>query len=580
MALRSHSIGEISSRLIGEAVILCGWVGKRRDLGGIIFIELRDRYGTVQCTFDPEESADAHRVAEEFRPEYVVRVMGTLRQRPQENRNPKVHLGDLEVVAKSAELFTRSLTPPFYIAEESGAEELLRMQYRYLDLRRPSMLKNIITRHQAVLETRNYLHSRGFIEVETPILAKSTPEGARDFLVPSRDHRGSFYALPQSPQIFKQLLMVSGLDKYFQICRCFRDEDLRADRQPEHSQIDIEMSFAEEEDVFELNEGLMKRLWGSLLGIEIETPFPRMRLGEAWRRFGSDKPDVRFGMEIRDMCEPFRETKLSVLRERLDAGDMVAGISVPEVFSRKRLDDLEKEAKELGAKGLLWIVAKGSELSSPIAKHLSPSETSSLQAIVGESGTLIMIADRSEVALEILGQLRVKLGKEHLSDSKEWKFLWVREFPLFEKDKKTGTIQPSHHPFTRPLEPDTHKLQSDPLTVLSHHYDLVLNGTELGSGSLRIHEPDLQREVFKILGYSDERIEDGFGFMLKAFEYGVPPHGGIALGLDRIIMMMVGGSSIRDVIAFPKTTSAQDPMSGAPGQVDDDQLRELGITLL
>jgi aspartyl-tRNA synthetase len=561
----------------GREVELHGWVSRRRDHGSLIFADVRDRWGAVQVVFNPATAAGAHAVAAELRQEYVVRVRGVVRRCPQGSENPNLPTGEVEVHACELEVINPSRTPPWQLESDQEPEEALRLRYRYLDLRRPRMQRILEIRHQVNHLTRDYFHRRDFLEVETPILTKSTPEGARDFLVPSRLHPGSFYALPQSPQQMKQLLMVAGVQRYYQIARCLRDEDLRADRSAEFTQLDLEMSFVEEEDVFELIEGWIGLLWQEILGVELPRPWPRLTGNEALLRYGSDKPDLRHELEIADLGSVLAGTRAQVFRGALDAGGVVRGLAVPggRDLARRELDELAALARSAGGRGLAWLPG------GPLDKFLDPAEVAGIMAATGagEGDLVLLAADRRRRAGKIMGLVRADVARRRgLVRESEWRFAWIYPMNLFEEDDE-GNLTYGHHPFTRPMEEDLALIEERPYDVRAHAYDFVCNGYELGGGSLRIHDRALQERVFRILGLSDETIQGRFGHLLEAFEYGVPPHGGIAPGLDRIVMMLVGTDNIRDVIAFPKTQSMVDLMMDAPGPVDDAQLRELGIQL-
>lgn len=569
---------------------LAGWVARRRDLGGLIFIDLRDRSSIVQVVFNPEVAPEAHERAERLGGEDVVLVSGTVRRRPPGTENPAIPTGTIDVVAEGLDVLSKSKTPPFYIVEDLDADELLRLRYRYLDLRRPDMQRNLMFRHRLTMAVRRFLDSRGFIEVETPMFIKSTPEGARDYVVPSRLNPGKFYALPQSPQLFKQLLMVAGFDRYFQIARCFRDEDLRADRQPEFTQIDIEMSFVDRDDVLAVTEDMMAVAIEGTLGVRVATPFPRLSYAEAMERFGSDKPDTRFGMEIRDIVKAVRGSAFRVFRDAVAGGGKVAAVVAPGCgrFSRREIAELEDMAKGFGAQGLLSIAVARSEddsleFRSQVHKFLSREELEHITALAGAGeGDLILIAaGPGPVVQNVLGRLRLHLGsKLGLIPEKEMRLLWVVDFPLLEFSEEEGRVVAVHHPFTSPLEEDLDLLETRPLAVRANMYDLVMNGVELGSGSIRVHRRDVQERIFRALGLGPEEARDKFGFLLEAFEYGAPPHGGIALGFDRVVALLAGCKTIRDVIAFPKTQRAVCPMTGAPGPISREQLEELHIEVV
>jgi aspartyl-tRNA synthetase len=568
--------GELRATDAGSEVELHGWVGRRRDHGGLIFVDLRDRWGAVQVVFNPTAAPAAHEVASALRAEYVVRVVGTVQRRPEGSENPNLPTGEVEVHACEAEVLNASRPAPWPLEGEEP-EESVRLKYRYLDLRRPRMQHILRVRHRVNHLTHAYFDEHDFLEVETPILTKSTPEGARDFLVPSRLHPGEFYALPQSPQQMKQLLMVAGVQRYYQIARCLRDEDLRADRSAEFTQLDVEMSFNDEEDVFDIIEGWIGRLWKEILDVDLPRPWPRMPMGETLLRYGTDKPDLRFDLEIADLGEALATTQARVFRSALDGGGVVRGLAVPggRDLTRRELDELVTIARGAGGAGLAWLPG------GPLDKFLSPEE---LEAVLratgaGPSDLVLVAADRRRRAEKIMGLIRTEVARRRgLVREGEWRFLWVHPMFLFEEDDD-GNLTYGHHPFTRPMEEDLAFLDERPYDVRAHAYDIVCNGYELASGSLRIHDRALQERVFQILGLSDETIRERFGHLLEAFEYGVPPHGGIAPGLDRIVMLLAGTDNIRDVIAFPKTQSMVDLMMDAPSRVEDAQLRELGIQL-
>lgn len=576
--------GSLGREDVGRKVVLAGWAHKQRDFGELIFIDLRDRSGIIQLVVDEERTDDPALVeaAKSVRQEFVIRAEGEVVERDAERKNPGMATGDVEVVISLLEIVTRSEPLPFTISDETTATEETRLKYRYLDLRRPQLARNLILRDRICQQARRTLQEQGFLEIETPILTASTPEGARDYLVPSRIHPGEFYALPQSPQIFKQLLMVSGLERYYQIAKCFRDEDLRSDRQPEFTQIDIEASFIDEEFVYELIEQLFQDIFG-VIGIELPVPFPRMRWQEAMDRYGSDRPDTRYAMELRDLSEIFSTIEFPPFRGVLDEGGTVRGFAVPNGagYSRKQLDSLVEEAKELGASGLVW-VKPGAEPSSSIKKFLAEPDYSRIREAVGadETALVLIVAGKTLPTLETLGVLRGRLAqREGLIPEDQWNFLWVVDFPLFEFDESDGRYYARHHPFTSPRREDLDSLESDPGSTTARAYDVVLNGLELGGGSIRIHDTEVQKRMFRALGIGEEEAKRRFGFLLDAFRYGAPPHGGIALGLDRMIMLMAGADSIRDVMAFPKTARAQDLMTDAPSPVDEVQLRELAISI-
>lgn len=582
MLKRIHA-GTITDSQINEEVLLKGWVQKRRDLGGLIFIDLRDISGIIQVVFNPDESKDALEVAENIRSEYVVEIRGRVVARSEETVNPNLPTGKVEVVAQSIRVLNKAKTPPFTISDDTDVSEDLRLKYRYIDLRRKPLQEVIILRHKTTQAVRSFLNQEGFFEMETPILTKSTPEGARDYLVPSRIHPGEFYALPQSPQLFKQLIMVSGFEKYYQIARCFRDEDLRADRQPEFTQIDIETSFMSSDDIMDMTERMMQHVWKEVKGVDIELPLPRISYAEAMERFGSDKPDTRFGLELIHVSDIVKNSSFQVFRNAVAEGGKVSLLNVKGAasdFSRKDIDKLTDFVKIYGAKGLAWIKLEEDQFKGPIAKFLSAEELEAISAKAdGENGDLLLfVADKPAVVYESLGALRLKLGKElQLIDEEKFNFLWVTDWPLLEYDEEEGRYYAAHHPFTSPQEEDIDKLETDPGSVKANAYDLVLNGYELGGGSIRIYQRDVQNKMFKVLGFKEETAREQFGFLLDALEYGAPPHGGIALGLDRIIMLLAGTTNIRDTILFPKTASASDLLTEAPSQVSNAQLEELAI---
>ena len=582
-AKRSHNCGVIGKELAGQQVVLCGWVAKRRDHGGLIFVDLRDRSGIVQVVVDPETAGESFKVAEDIRGEYVVKVAGKVAMRDAATVNANIATGEIEIMAEEIEVLNAAKTPPFYIADGIDTDENLRLKYRYLDLRRPEMQRNIILRHKVTKLMRDYLDTRNFLEIETPMLTKSTPEGARDYLVPSRVNPGKFYALPQSPQIFKQLLMVSGMERYFQIARCFRDEDLRADRQPEFTQLDMEMSFMEMDEILELMEGLIAYIFEGALGKKIETPFQRLTWDEAMDRYGSDKPDLRFGMELINMVDAVKGSDFKVFNQVIENGGVVKAINVKGYANipRRECDSLVDFVGIYGAKGLAWMqIQEDGSVKSPIAKFFSEAHMANILATAqAEAGDLIMfIADKPAVVAQALGALRIEMAKRrNLIDPDALAFAWVVDFPMFEYDEEEKRYVAMHHPFTSPRDEDLALLATDPGKVYAKAYDMVLNGTEIGGGSIRIHRRDVQKQIFSAIGLSDEEAQEKFGFMMNAFEYGAPPHGGLAFGLDRLIMIMAQRDSIRDVIAFPKTQSAACVMTQAPNDVDDKQLRELHI---
>ena len=582
---RSHRCTEVSSSNIGEKVTVMGWVQKRRNLGSLIFIDLRDRSGLLQIVFDEDSvGAEGFAKAGTLRSEYVVAIEGNVQKRSAAvNENLKT--GDIEVIATSLRILSESQTPPFAIEENSQTKEDIRLKYRYLDLRRPDIQRNLMLKSRVLGLMRQFMANEGFLEIETPILCKSTPEGARDYLVPSRVHPGNFYALPQSPQLFKQLLMASGYDRYFQIARCFRDEDLRADRQPEFTQADMELSFVDIEDVLDVNERLLKYVFKEAIGVDIQLPLPRMPWQEAMDRFGSDKPDTRFGMELVDVSDVVKGCGFGVFTGALENGGSVRGINVEGqgAMPRKKIDKLVEHAKGCGAKGLAYLcVNEDGTYKSSFAKFMTEDELKALvEKMNGKPGDLLLFAaDKNKIVWNVLGALRLQLGEElGLMDENQYNFLWVTEFPLLEWSDEENRFMAMHHPFTMPMEEDWDKIDSDPGAVRAKAYDIVLNGTELGGGSVRIHQDDIQEKMFEVLGFTKERAHEQFGFLLDAFSYGVPPHAGLAYGVDRMIMHMVHADSIRDVIAFPKVKDASDLMSEAPGTVDEKQLEELGIQI-
>lgn len=580
---RTHLCGNLNIKNVEEEVVLNGWVAKQRSLGGLIFVDLRDKTGIVQITFDDTIPKEVFDQAEALRSEYVIGIKGIVKERAA--KNPNLPTGEIEVFAKELVLYSESETPPIYIKDDDNVDDNLRLKYRYLDLRKLKMQENVRFRHQVTKLARDYFDENGFTEIETPILIKSTPEGARDYLVPSRVNQGHFYALPQSPQLFKQLLMVSGCDRYMQIAKCFRDEDLRADRQPEFTQIDLEMSFVDQDDVIEMQEGFLQRLFKELMDIEIKTPFPRMTYDEAMERFGSDKPDTRFGFELKSLNEVVADTEFKVFADALAGGGDVRGICIDggsAKFSRKDIDKLTEQTKHYGAKGVVWIRVEENELKSSVNKFFSQEQLAEIAAVFGaKTGDLILIvADRTKVVFDSLGFLRRHIaGLLGLLDDQQFNLLWVTDFPMFEKDDETGELKAMHHPFTHPKQEDISLLDTAPEKVKADAYDIVLNGVELGGGSIRIHEGDLQAKMFKVLKLTDEECQEKFGFLLEAFKYGAPPHGGLAYGLDRLVMLLSGEHSIREVMAFPKNQNAQCMVCEAPGLVEEGQLEELGINL-
>ncbi|MGQ9707039.1 MAG: aspartate--tRNA ligase [bacterium] len=581
--LRDEACGNLTKTDIGRDVHLCGWVRRIRNLGSLIFIDLWDRTGTVQVKFDPDISKDIMETATELHLEYVVLVNGTVSERPKDAVNPKIKTGEIEIIAKELKLLSRCAPLPFMIEGEEPTEEM-RLKYRYLDLRRPRMLRNMILRHRAIKDIRDYLDEVGFIEIETPILMKSTPEGARDYLVPSRIHHGKFYALPQSPQMFKQLLMIAGFDRYFQIARCFRDEDLRADRTPEFTQLDLEMSFVEEKDIFALTEGLLGYVFEDVLGIKLEVPFRIISYSDAMGKYGTDKPDLRYNLELKYVTDIISEgTSEFIKKMKCEDVSFIAIVhSIGEKPPRKVLDEYESLAKGCGANGLIQFYLSGGKPQGALTRFYTEKQLSTLiERTQSKNGDIIQIVgDENKRLLEIMGRYRRALAEKlgMIKKADEYKFLWVVDFPLFEV-MEDGKIGSAHHPFTAPKDEDIGLIDTDPLKVISRHYDLVCNGIELGSGSIRINNGTLQRKILKILGYTDKQIDERFGFFIEALEYGTPPHGGIAPGLDRIIALMAGEENIREVIAFPKTLKGISLMSGEPSEVDEEQLKELGIEI-
>ena len=578
---RTHHCGNLRKSDSGTEVVLTGWVSRRRDHGGLIFVDMRDRSGLVQIVFDAAAMSDFHK-AETLRNEFVIAIKGKVRERSKDTVNPDLETGEIEVVVNELRILNKAKTPPFYIQDGIDSEENIRLKYRYLDLRRPEMQKNIMLRHRVAKIMRDYLDANDFLEIETPMLCRSTPEGARDFLVPSRLNPGMFYALPQSPQIFKQLLMVSGFEKYFQIVRCFRDEDLRADRQPEFTQLDIETSFLSQDQILTLMEGLVRDIFDKALGIKLETPFQRMSWDEAMDRFGSDKPDLRFGMELKDISEFVKGSDFKVFNSVLEKNGQVKVINVEGYANipRRELDGLVEWVKTYGAKGLAWIQYAEDGVKSPFKKFYSDETFEAIKNHVGAKigDLLLVVGDKPSVVAQALGELRLEMARRRgLIDPDALRFLWIVDFPMFEYVEDEKRWKAMHHPFTSPRESDIEFLKSDPGRVKANAYDIVLNGVEIGGGSLRIYQSDLQEKVFEAIGLTQDEARAKFGFLMDAFEYGTPPHGGIAFGLDRLIMLMAKRKSIRDVIAFPKTQSAVDPMSHAPSEVDDKQLKELSI---
>jgi aspartyl-tRNA synthetase len=597
--IRDKGCGEIKESEVGEKITLCGWIFRRRDHGGLIFVDLRDRSGIIQVVFSPDVSREAHELAHELRNEYVISVSGELRKRPAGTENPNLPTGNLELYAERLEVLNKSAPLPLNIDDSGDISETLRLRYRYLDLRRPEMQRNLIIRHRVTKVIRDYLDENGFLEIETPVLTKSTPEGARDYLVPSRLNPGLFYALPQSPQLFKQILMISGFEKYFQIVKCFRDEDLRADRQPEFTQVDLEMSFVEKENIMQIVEGMMKKVFKEVLNEDINTPFERLSFQESIERYGTDKPDLRFGLELKDMTDLSEKCSFRVFLETLEAGGKIKAINGKGMaeLSRREIDLLIDEALSFGAKGLAWIKVKSVSdgvFESPIVKFFPKDvlKEMSIRLEAKEGDLMLFVADEEKVVNDCLSRMRIELGKRLNLIKGGYKFVWIEDFPLLEWNKDENRFEAMHHPFTSPVDEDIEKLFNvidlthlRPNTsdfrllnsVRAKAYDIVLNGYEIGGGSIRIHKRDLQRKMFEILGISEDEAKKKFGFLLEALEYGAPPHGGIALGLDRLVMIMVGATSIRDVIAFPKTQKAACLMSGTPSRVEPIQLKELYI---
>jgi aspartyl-tRNA synthetase len=581
---RTHFATECTKELVGQRVTLNGWVHKRRDLGGLIFLDLRDRSGRVQVVFNPEISPEAVRIAEQVRSEYVLAITGKVVEREPGTVNPNMKTGEIEIQGEQVHVFNAAKTPPFMIQDDLDVDESIRLKYRYLDLRRSKMQKTMLIRHRAMQIVRQFLDQHGFVEMETPMLTRSTPEGARDYLVPSRVHEGSFYALPQSPQLFKQLFMVAGMERYFQFARCFRDEDLRADRQPEFTQIDIEASFLPTETFLSMMEEMVAKLFKETIGVEVPRPFPRLTYQEAMERYGSDKPDLRFGMELVDLSDILRDSSFKVFSGAIASGGQVKAITVKGCadWSRKEVDNWGQVAQVFGAKGLAWLALKEGGLKGSVAKFLSEEEVAAIQKATGaETGDMLFfVADNKKVVANVLGELRVRLAKAlNLIDPDRYAFTWVTEFPLLEYSEEDNRYYAMHHPFTMPMEEDVPLLETDPGRVRAKAYDMVLNGFEIGGGSQRIYQRDIQEKMFQALGLSMEDAKEKFGFLLEAFEYGAPPHGGIAFGFDRIVMLLAGRTNLRECIAFPKTTSGTCLLTEAPAPVDEQQLNDLHIQI-
>ena len=584
MKKRSIYCGLVTEELVGKEITLHGWVQKRRDHGGVIFIDLRDREGVMQVVFNPQHNQAAFEIADTLRPEYVIEVTGTVALRGEGLTNPNLKTGSMELEVHHVELLAKAKTPPIYIEDDKVASDELRMKYRYLDMRRKPVLENLRLRHKTTRAIREYLDTEGFIDVETPYLAKSTPEGARDYLVPSRVHEGSFYALPQSPQTFKQLLMGGGLDRYYQIVRCFRDEDLRGDRQPEFTQVDIETSFLSAEEIQEMMEGLLKKVMKDTLGVEVTTPFPRLSFAEAMSRYGNDKPDTRFALELIDVADIVKDSDLKVFSTVVENGGHVKALNLKglaDEYSRKDADSLAQFVAKYGAKGLAWLKVEEDGLKGPIAKFLVNQETALRERLDAEVGDIVFFcADKPSVVAQSLSELRLHFGRKHeLIDKTKFNFLWVVDWPLLEYDEDANRYQAMHHPFTRPVNEDFNALLENPAEAKAQAYDIVLNGYELGGGSLRIYRRDMQEAMFEVLGFTKESAQEQFGFLMDALDYGFPPHGGIALGLDRLVMLLAGEDNIREVIAFPKNGSAMDTMTQAPSPVSEQQLQELSLKI-
>ena len=581
---RTHHLKELNAAHVGSEVVLMGWVQRRRDHGGVIFVDLRDRNGITQVVFNPDHNAEVHAKAHVIRSEFVLAVRGRVEKRPEGMTNPELATGEIEVMADALKILNRAQTPPFMIEDNVEVSENIRLEHRHIDLRRPKIQKNIITRHRATAAIRNFMNENGFLDIETPVLTKSTPEGARDYLVPSRINQGMFYALPQSPQLFKQLLMISGFDRYYQIVRCFRDEDLRADRQPEFTQVDMEMSFVGEEDVMAIAEGMVAAVFKEVKDITLTTPFPRMTYAEAMNRFGLDRPDLRFGLELKDISDIAGASGFKVFADVVKKGGLVKAINAKgcATFTRKEIDDLTDFVAVYRAKGLAWIKVRENDWQSPIAKFFTDEEKEKMrQRLDMAPGDLVFfVADQAKITNDALGNLRNHLGaKLKLTDPDEFNFVWVTHFPMFEYDETEKRYQALHHPFTSPLESDYDLLETDPLKVNSRAYDMVLNGSEIGGGSIRIHQKDLQIKILKSLGMEKEEYEEKFGFLIAALDSGAPPHGGLAFGLDRLMTILCGGDSIREVIAFPKTQKGACLLTDAPSPASRDQLMELALKI-
>lgn len=582
---RTHTCGELRESNIGDKVVLNGWVDTRRDLGGVIFIDLRDRYGMTQIVFEPTYNIEAHEIGKDLRSEFVIAVEGTVRKRPADTENPKIPTGFIDIMADKLIVLNKAETPPFPIQDNADVSEDIRLKYRYLDLRRRKMQDNMLLRHKMYQSARSYFDKNEFVEIETPVLMKSTPEGARDFLVPSRVHKGRFYALPQSPQTYKQLLMVSGYDKYFQIVKCFRDEDLRADRQPEFTQIDVEMSFVDQEDIFQMVEGLMKKLFKDIKGIDIPLPLPRLNFEDAMEKYGSDKPDLRFGLEMTTLNPVFEKSEFRVFKDTLEKDGIITSLLAKGCgdYTRNQLDVLTNFVKQLGSGGLIWMRVKEDGLEAPVVKFMNEEEKQGIiDNLKAEPGDLVFIVSGPKLqSLSIMGALRLEIARrlELIKGDEKPSLLWVTNFPLLEWDEETKRFYAMHHPFTSPNLDQVELLETDPGKVTARAYDLVLDGNEIAGGSIRIHNSELQSKMFDALGISKEEADVKFGFLMNAFKYGAPPHGGIAFGFDRLAMLFAGDNSIRDVIAFPKTSSGMSLMDESPSYVDDEQLKELHIKI-